>query len=207
MTTLRPSSHGAVHRLADACVYRLRQALAFAKPQRPPMIPADIALHLLPGTVGRFRALAPADQRHLLAVAQHLRADGASNDLWIAGLLHDIGKAYEDQRVGVPDRAVWVIASRSTPIARLVRQQTIMPRLGGGVWIAAHHAELGGAIVRELGYNERICALVGFHDDAARAQFDPELARLRAADDAPFSVPSQRRTSEVPLEVHLGRAD
>ncbi|MGC4191605.1 MAG: HD domain-containing protein [Thermomicrobiales bacterium] len=159
-------------------------------------MPTDIAIYLRPGTIERFRALMSADQRHLLAVGQRLRADGACTDLWVAGLLHDLGKTYQGHHVRLLDRGLWVIAAHVPPIARRIRRQATMPRIGSGIWIAAHHAALGNAMLRELGYNERICTLVALHEDDELAAVDPDLAQLRAADNAPSAIPT-RKTSIV----------
>jgi putative nucleotidyltransferase with HDIG domain len=143
----------------------------------------------------RLRALPAADQRHLLAVATHLRAEGAGADLWLAGLLHDIGKCHCGRHVRLLDRGLWVIGAHVGPLARRVRQRPTMPAVGSGLWIAAHHAELGSAMLRELGYDERICALVARHEDDAQAAQDPDLARLRAVDEARRSVPDRTGAS------------
>ena len=191
MTTLRLTSASTAHRVQEACAYRITQALAFARPQRPPAIPAEIANRLRPGTMERFRALPAADQRHLLAVAQSLHAEGAGTDLWLAGLLHDIGKCHRGRHVRLLDRGLWVIVRRIDPIARRIRHRATMPRGWSGLWIAAHHAELGSAMLQELGYAERICALVARHEDDTLAAQDRDLARLRAVDEARHSVPDQ----------------
>ncbi|MGB3328351.1 MAG: HD domain-containing protein [Thermomicrobiales bacterium] len=179
--------------------------MAFARPQHAPAIPPEMALRLLPGTVERFRALSAADQRHLLAVGTHLRMTDAQPDLWMAGLLHDIGKSAGGHRVRLWDRVAWVLASRVGPIERMIRAQESMPRFGRGIWIAAHHAELGYTILKELGYNERICTLVAFHADADLARIDPELAELQAADNAPMTLPAPRMISHIPEEARRGR--
>ncbi|MGN6486051.1 MAG: HD domain-containing protein [Thermomicrobiales bacterium] len=190
MTTLHLTPAGTIHRLLDTCAYRLGQAAAFARPQSRPEMPTEIALCLRPGTVERFRQLPAADQRHLLAVGASLRETGASQDLWIAGLLHDIGKCHRGRHVHLLDRGVWVFSSHIRPLARRIRELPDMPRAGSGLWIAAHHAALGATTLRELGYSERICTLVAAHEDAVLAQTDPELASLRLADDARHSVPA-----------------
>lgn len=59
-------------------------------------------------------------------------------------------------------------------------------------------------MLQDLGYNERICTLVAFHDDDARARLDPELALLQVADNAPFSVPVQGRRALESSEVLRG---
>lgn len=196
MTTLPLTPAGTVHRLAHACAYRLGQAIAFARPQRPDPIPAEIASRLRPGTLRHFRALTAADQRHLLAVAQSLRAEGASADLWIAGLLHDIGKTHLGKHVRVLDRGLWVTVRQIDPIARRIRDRATMPRGWSGLWIAAHHASLGSALLRDLGYGDRVCVLVAAHEDDALAHDDRELARLRAIDDAWRSVPGHAKPTQ-----------
>ncbi|MGC4108680.1 MAG: HD domain-containing protein [Thermomicrobiales bacterium] len=194
MTTLHLTPAGTILRLRDAYAYRLGQAIAFATPQRPPAIPPEISLRLRPGTLERLRTLTPADQNHLLAVGQALRAQGVSQDVWISGLLHDIGKSHQGKHVRLLDRGLWVMGSRVPALARAVRRCATMPRFGSGVWIAAHHAELGHDALRELGYNERICTLVAFHEDEVLARLDPELAALRAADDARHAIPRHALT-------------
>lgn len=206
MTTLPLAPAGAIHRLLDTGAYRLGQAVAFALPHPEPAMPPEIALCLRPGTIERFRLLPTADQRHLLAVGSRLRDEGASPDLWIAGLLHDIGKTHQGRHVRLLDRGLWVVASHIRPLGRRIRAWATMPRAGCGLWIAAHHAALGAAVLRDLGYGERVCSLVAAHEDDNRARTDPDLALLREADDARRSVPSPVRPRPLPRKDVHGHA-
>lgn len=188
-----------VRTMIAASRYRLHQALAFARPQQPPVVPDEIMRCLLPGTLERFRTLPAADQHHLLAVGDALRTTGAPEHCWLAGFLHDIGKAYEGHHVRTLDRGLWVTAARISPLATIIRNRQVMPRIGGGLWIAAHHATIGAMVVRDLGYPERICMLVAHHEDATMAATDAYLRQLQTADDAPWAIPAQARSESYGL--------
>ena len=188
------------HQLVHGWAYRLAQALAFARPQPMPPIPADIATRLRPGTIERFRALTPADQRHMIAVSQRLRASGAPDDLWLAGLLHDVGKADGGHHVRLLDRGLWVLLGPLTQATSRIREYPTMPRRWCGLWLAAHHARVGADLLRDLGYDERICWLVAHHEDADSAALDDGLSRLMEADGARHTIPAGKGINLGPLE-------
>jgi len=132
----------------------------------------------------RFLALAPSDQRHLLAVYRALRAAGAAEETCVAGLLHHIGKADELGRVRTTDRILNVLLRRYRPgwLAELAVRSSV-PRPLRGLRLAAHHAAMGATFAASCGYNERIVWLIRHHDARDRTH-DPQLALLVAADDA-----------------------
>ncbi|HEU0164441.1 MAG TPA: HD domain-containing protein, partial [Thermomicrobiales bacterium] len=169
--------------------YRIAQALAFAGRSGAPDIPARIRELADDATIAQLRRLSAQDQRHLIAVCDALQRQGASDELALAGLLHDIGKEHEGRRPSVVDRSAKVVLSRIWPsgLARfLARSQAL--RFGGGLWIAGNHARLGATIAEELGVSDRVVWLIAHHED--RDPTDANLRRLQQADDDGRSIPA-----------------
>ncbi|MGI8405529.1 MAG: HD domain-containing protein [Thermomicrobiales bacterium] len=143
---------------------------------------------LLPGTTEIFQQLSEGDQRHLLAVHALLIDERAREDVLRAGLLHDIGKVYNGQRIGVASRCLKVLMSTVTPgVLASVTQRPMPPWWGAGLWIAGNHARVGAQMLEELGYSARVCWLVAHHEDTGVN--DIGLAQLGAADNSQMTVP------------------
>lgn len=159
--------------------HRLRQTafhLWSARPvdRAPEAIPTTIAQGLRPGTVEIFQRLTPADQTHAIDVAMGLAQHGATSDLVSAGLLHDIGKVQDPYRITVAHRIIHVLLCWCAPgmIGRL--RCSVAPRRGTqGLWALSVHDLVGGRIVRDLGYGERVEWLVQQHQ-----AFDPDDSDL-----------------------------
>ena len=124
-----------------------------------------------------FATMAHVDQRHCLAVARALPADAYSGrDILCAALMHDIGKAIAP--IAIWERVAYVVLSRCAP--RLVGRLGA-PRRGGfghGLYVLAHHAELGASMAAQAGFSEATVALL-------RGAGDADLqAALQRADDS-----------------------
>lgn len=135
-------------------VRRFAGSLSTRRPDEAPAVAV-----LSPGELRWWRALAPADQRHSLLVAGRLVA--ADPDVppheRAAALLHDIGKV--DADLGVFARvAATVVAADDR--ARRYRD----------------HERLGAALLRSVGSDPRVVAIVAGGESAARS-------RLERADD------------------------
>lgn len=167
-------------------LYRLeqvRQQLGFVAPlsihER-----AEVA-NLLPEAAFRlFMSMSSADQQHSLRVCQSLQARGwHAQDMLIAALLHDVGKAAG--RVPFWTRPVIVLGKRYTPhlLARLtgypVREQS-WPRWRCALSYAWWHAEVGADLAASVGLNERIVHYIRMHHQPD----SPELIELHLVDEA-----------------------
>ncbi len=149
---------------------------------RSPDIPDDFALRRLPGTLEVFRRLSTGDQVHSLAVALELLEHCASDELVMAGLLHDFGKVRGPHTITVPHRIAHVLMRRAFPDAvERLRVLTDPPRGTGGVWALAVHDITGARIVGDLGYPERVQWLVRHHQTPQVG--DPKLDLLQSIDD------------------------
>lgn len=82
---------------------------------RPPKIQPYLGWRLRPGTEEIFRRLSTGDQIHSISVAQQLRAHGASEELVVAGPLHDIGKIRGPYRITVAHRIALLLVRRIVP--------------------------------------------------------------------------------------------
>jgi hypothetical protein len=156
--------------------YRARQFMqALWGPTAPPEL-GEFAGLLEPPQHALFRAMAAVDQAHSLRVAAALAEQGnAAPDLLRAALIHDAGKA--TAQIAVWERVAHVLALRFSP--------TLVGRIGSpssgfghGLYVLAHHAEIGAALAAKAGFSPAVVALV--HGDG-----DPAMqSALRRADDA-----------------------
>lgn len=126
--------------------------------------------------------LSTFDRAHHLRVHDVLATWGHSDsDLLRAALLHDIGKASEVNRVRLWHRVARVTGRRFSPqlwesISNRER------RIGGGLYLAEHHARLGAVLARAAGASDRCCELIAMHE-GVRPTGDAHLDALIAADE------------------------
>lgn len=173
---------------------RLRQVITFARPDagQPPVLPTDAEGRLTEQMRTQFRILSAADQRHLLAVYENLRAKGADEDTLTAGLIHDIGKACRRCSHNVAQRTAHVLLNRVLPGP--YRRFAAMEHVPDVLWsmqVLANHAERGAKAAAQQGYPARVCDLVRTHESGGRDE-DPELRLLREADDHAVYEDSRR---------------
>lgn len=167
--------------------HRLRQTLFYLSSAWPssrssPAIPGAVASWLRPGTVELFQRLAPADQAHAIDVAMGLARLGAPRDLVTAGLLHDIGKVQDPYHITVADRIAHVLLCRFARVIVDRLRRSVSPRRGTqGLWMLSVHNLAGAAIVRDLGYGDRVQWLVRQHQ--APDPEDPDLRLLQVMDN------------------------
>lgn len=160
-----------------ATSYRVRQFLrALFGPRTSPDL-ADLAGLLTAEQKALFAAMAAGDQHHCLSVAQGLAAAGQTDpDLLRAALVHDAGKSVA--HVAVWERVAHVLISRWDPA---LASRLGSPHQGGfahGLYVLAHHAELGAGLATRAGFPAPTVALL-------RGAGDPQMqAALDAADDS-----------------------
>ena len=114
----------------------------------------------------RFVArLRPYDRAHLLAVYLRLIEAGERDpDLLRAALLHDIGKSNGRHRVGLADRTIKVVLKQiSVPSWKRISSRPGWLRTG--LYLAAHHAELGSKFAASAGASSRTIELIARHED------------------------------------------
>ncbi|MFP3897208.1 MAG: HDIG domain-containing metalloprotein [Anaerolineales bacterium] len=140
------------------------------------------AKELLPAQAfALFRGMSAGDQRHALCVLRVLDRDGEpSQALRRAALLHDVGKACGDLKM-------W---HRVLGVAAGAVDETLLSRLASsddGLYVQAHHADLGARLCEEVGLSPFVVDLVRYHESPLEEMDDPTLhealAALKAADD------------------------
>lgn len=156
--------------------YRVGQfARALWGPRRPPDL--DEFAGLLSAPQERlFHTMAVVDQRHCLAVARALVARGVEAPAVMqAALLHDLGKS--TAQIQVWERVAHVLLRRLAP--QLVsRVGSSRPGdFGHGLYVLAHHAQVGAALAEGAGASQAAVALL-------RGAGDPAMqALLQQTDD------------------------
>ncbi len=167
-------------------LYRLRQVrqqLGFVAPLSAHDL-AEVA-DLLPSAALRlFVSMSPADQHHSLRVCRGLQACGwHEQDMLIAALLHDVGKAAG--RVPFWTRPVIVLGKRCTPrlLAHLTAypvEEQHLPPWRRALSYAWWHAEVGADLAAGAGLSARTVHYIRMHHQPD----SPELAVLHLVDEA-----------------------
>lgn len=162
--------------------YRLRQFLNHLQADEG-AVDDDLVRELLPADAhALFRNMSAGDQRHALCVLHALEWDGEpSLALGRAALLHDVGKACGDLKL-------W---HRVLGVAAEAVDETLLSRLASadrGLYVQAHHAELGALLCERVGLSSFAVDLVRYHESSLEEIEDPVLREalvpLKEADDA-----------------------
>lgn len=155
---------------------RVRQFVwAVSGPSTPPDL-GELGVLLADEQKRLFLALAAVDQRHSLAVARALAAQGETDaELLQAALMHDIGKSLG--HIAVWERVAHVLLSHYAPrlVGRIGSAQRSGP--GHGLYVLAHQAESGAQLAEQAGFSPDVVALVRGTGDLRRQ------TALNAADD------------------------
>ncbi len=184
----RPTAPNMMLDRVQSLIVRTRYRLAQGFDSLVPRVPADRD-EIIPAVLSSdqrraFCNLSSVDQAHLLRVYRAVRqADpGASPDLKVAALLHDVGKVSPEGRVRLVHRVLRVaLAKFAHPFwIRL----SALPARGWrtGFVLAEHHPALGAQIAASLGCSPRTCWLIEHHGIRSFPIDDPELRQLVDAD-------------------------
>jgi hypothetical protein len=173
---------------AGRIVYRVRQFVgAVLAGSLPRADRAFVAQHLTTTQQTLFWRMPHSDQRHAMAVARSLLAQGwADRALLQAALLHDVGKS--EGSVPLVYRAVIVLLRAVWPDAlrRLADANTGWRR---PFYVHARHPEIGARLALEVGSTTRVAQLIAQHQafsaqaSGGRASEHDQLAALQAADE------------------------
>ncbi len=144
---------------------------------------AEVAARLPPPALELFQTMSAADQRHALRVYRALLACGCMDeDMLIAALLHDIGKA--SGRVPFWTRPAIVLGKKLAP--GLLTRLAVYPHEDDGkraAWrrslgYAWFHAEVGAKLAAAAGLSERTVLYIRTHH-----QPDGPAAALHEVDE------------------------
>jgi len=154
---------------------------------RPKPVQLELAhQYLTPAQFDLFQQLQSSEMSHALTMCARLLAQGDDDpDLFVAALLHDIGKARHPLRIW--ERVLIVLGQKVFP-----QRST-----GWGVgepqgWrrafvIAAQHPAWGAEMVAEVGASPLVLAMIRYHQDEASDHFSEEerglFAKLQAVDN------------------------
>ena len=150
---------------------------------------------LPPAPLELFKQMPGSDQAHSLRVLKALLTQGEKNsDLWIAALLHDVGKSIRPLRLwervlivlvglvcpGCVQR--WGMASPGHPPAALGWRRAFV--------VAAQHPQWGAELAAKAGASPLAVALIRRHQERLESLGDADadaedrlLSRLQAVDD------------------------
>jgi len=167
--------------LLSRLLYRARQfRLALFGPW--PAVPNEaLDPYLSPALIAIFRRMTPSEQAHSAAVLRRLQAAAHNDpDLFVAALLHDVGKL--PFPLSVLDRVLIVLGKRFFP-RTAERWGEGEPRgLRRPFVVAARHAGWGADLAAAAGASPRACDLIRRHQDFSPTD-DALLAALQQADD------------------------
>lgn len=162
--------------------YRVGQGLGYLRPRRPASVDESLRALLQPAEFGLLRGLSTADRAHHLSVYRRLVRHGVSDrELLTAALLHDVGKASGNMKVGLVHRTVAVIVASVAPNAVRKIADPDGRRWRRIFWLIIAHPERGASMARSIGCSERVCWLIAHHHDFS--QSDKCLALLQRADE------------------------
>jgi len=162
--------------------YRLTQGFSYLRPRNPTRIDERLRQLLRPEELRLIECLSVADRAHHLNVRDCLVRHGCGDEeLLTAALLHDVGKADADARVGLVGRTLSVLLEGASP--GLTRR--FASTSGGGLRraldLSARHPQRGAEMARAAGCSDRVCWIIAHHHD--KDAMDDSVKLLQRADD------------------------
>jgi putative nucleotidyltransferase with HDIG domain len=154
--------------------YRIRQ---FTRGLRPHLSAGEIAEargRLSAMEFALFLNAQPRDRRHSMDLYELLRAQGASNEMLVAALVHDVGKGH----IATWHRVAFVALG---PLNGVLASPT-GARWRRALWRLRTHAETGAEMLRRAGSSARVVAIVEAHTRSRSS--DPEIEAFIRADDS-----------------------
>lgn len=171
-----------------AAVQRLRQGIRALTAFTRPVDNALTGRYLNPAQQALFGQLQRAEQQHSLNVLQMLLDEGpVPDDLAVAALLHDVGKAR--YRLAVWMKTQKVLLKKLTPaLARRWADGDPRDPFKRGLVVGKHHPKWSAEMVAPTGVSERALWLIRHHQQPpAHLMAHPDyplMQRLQRADDA-----------------------
>jgi putative nucleotidyltransferase with HDIG domain len=158
-------------------LYRTRQfwSALTAVPAEDDLVHAGKVLS--PALFRLFRQMQPGEQAHSLAILRQLREDGETDrDLWVAALLHDVGKSCHPLRI-------WERVLIVTVQALLPERARHWGRGEPSGWrrafvVAEKHPEWGAEMAASAGASPAAVELIRRHQEPAAAPSADRLERL-----------------------------
>lgn len=142
---------------------------------------------LSPALMTLFRRMQPSEQAHSLAIFRQLREEGETDrDLWVAALLHDVGKSCHPLRLW---ERVLIVAGKALLPERARRWGRGEPSGWKRAFaVASQHPEWGAQMAAAAGASPRAVELIRRHQEtialnAGAGEWVHLLYRLQSVDN------------------------
>jgi HD-like signal output (HDOD) protein len=129
-----------------------------------------------------FMTMSAYDQKHACSVAMALEDESASLDLVRAGLLHDIGKAMCPE-LTLLRRSAAVFLEWAAPEDAAFLADRGRGKMAKALKAHRMHPSIGAVLLREIGTDDYIVALVEGHQSPNEADCGEDALRLKRTDD------------------------
>lgn len=166
---------------------RIRQTLQAITAWLRPVNDAVAKTYLNEAEFALFMQMGRSERQHHLRVLKKLLKQGHSQPaLWVAALLHDVGKTR--LTFSIPERILVVVVKKVSP-KRFERWSRAEPRGWKKAFVvSAHHPAWGAEMVEGIGSDSLAVDLIRAHQDkfshSPQTEFERLLQLLQIADDA-----------------------